>query len=348
MTTFDDGPAVLSPPDPGEQDVGRPTGRRRRKLALFLVLLVVLGGFAAVFGWYLHTRKPLSELPGLANSKLPHYQFSVYGVSQPLGVAVTATGDRIYATQSDGARTVLIYDRSGKKLGALVPPASTGKAHTPVYVAVNPTNGEVYVSDRFTNKVYAYSGKGTYLREVLPTGLPNKTWSPLGLAFGTDGTLYATDVTGKAHSVLVISPANKVVRVMGQSDHLLFPNCLSVDKQGNVFVSDSNNGRIAVFGANGSLLTTVGRGVGEGDLGLPRGMALDDSGRLFVVDTTDHMVRVFKVGTNLSRPPTFLGSFGTGGQLDGTFRFPNGAAADSRGRIYVTDRDNNRVQVWSY
>ncbi len=30
------------------------------------------------------------------------------------------------------------------------------------------------------------------------------------------------------------------------------------------------------------------------------------------------------------------------------FEYPNGVAADNDSRIYVTDRENNRVQVWSY
>jgi len=33
---------------------------------------------------------------------------------------------------------------------------------------------------------------------------------------------------------------------------------------------------------------------------------------------------------------------------DGEFNFPNGLALDSTGRLYVTDRENNRVQVWGY
>jgi sugar lactone lactonase YvrE len=30
------------------------------------------------------------------------------------------------------------------------------------------------------------------------------------------------------------------------------------------------------------------------------------------------------------------------------FRFPNAVATDARGRIYVADWDNNRIQVWSF
>jgi sugar lactone lactonase YvrE len=43
-----------------------------------------------------------------------------------------------------------------------------------------------------------------------------------------------------------------------------------------------------------------------------------------------------------------VGSFGNQGREDGTFLFPNGLATDTRGRIYVADRENNRIQVWGY
>lgn len=346
MTTFDGGAAVLDrsdeqPPEPPQRST------RRRKAVLLALLLVVLGLFGAVFGWYLHTRKPLSELPGLAGSKLPHYQLSMYGVAQPLGVAVTRSGDRVYVTQSDGPRDVVVFDRSGRKVGTLAPPKATGVDHVPVYVAVDPVNDDVYVSDRSTAKVYVYSAKGTYLRTFAPKGLEKKGWAPLGLAFAPDGTLYVTDVGLPAHRVLVVARDGTLVRTIGAQQQLSFPNGLAVDGRGDVFVSDSNNGRLLVFARDGQLLASIGRGVGQGALGLPRGVAIDDGGRLFVVDATDHMVRVFRVG---SRPasPSYLGSFGDEGQLDGTFRFPNGGAADERGRLYVTDRDNNRVQVWSY
>jgi sugar lactone lactonase YvrE len=59
-------------------------------------------------------------------------------------------------------------------------------------------------------------------------------------------------------------------------------------------------------------------------------------------------VRVYRVGDAEHPSPGYLGSFGQEGLRDGNFEFPNGIAVDNRGRVYVTDRENNRVQVWSY
>ena len=137
------------------------------------------------------------------------------------------------------------------------------------------------------------------------------------------------------------------MRSLGKPGQLNFPNGIVVDSHGNIEVSDSNNGRLVVFNVAGKMLATISRGVGEGDLGLPRGVAVDESGRLFVADTSDHQVRVYTVGET-GKTPAYFGSFGSEGQTDGTFEYPNGVATDARAHIYVTDRENNRVQVWGY
>jgi hypothetical protein len=135
---------------------------------------------------------------------------------------------------------------------------------------------------------------------------------------------------------------------MGAPGQLSYPNGIAVEADGNIDVSDSYNGRLVTFSPDGKMLATVSRGVGEGDLGLPRGAAVDDAKRLYVVDTADHMVRIYSVGSSEVATPAYIASFGGEGQLDGTFEYPNGVATDTRAHVYVTDRENNRVQVWSY
>jgi DNA-binding beta-propeller fold protein YncE len=320
---------------------------RRSKIAALIAFLLIL---ALLFAWYLMNRKPLTELPGLSSTKLPHYEMSIYGAARPLGVAANATGDRIYVTESDGKRLVKVYDRAGKQTAILQPPKSTGPSHTPIYVAVNPTTQDVYVSDRFTSSIYIYEASGKYLRTFAPKGNLSGKFAPLALAFAPDGTLYASDIRGadaKNHRIVAFAPDGTVLKSMGKPGVLNFPNGITVDQQGNIQVSDSGNGRMVIFTKFGKMLATISRGVGEGDLGLPKGAAVDDSGRLFVADTTDHMVRMYMVDKSKT-VPTYVGSFGGEGQKEGTFEYPNGVATDKRAHIYVTDRENNRVQVWGY
>jgi len=354
MTVFETTPPEVteSPASvPGDDGVAeaaptKMTKKRKAKITALVIALVIL---ALLFAWYLMNRKPLSDLPGLSDGKLPHYEFSIYGTARPLGVAATASGDRIYVTASDGDRLVHVYDNKGKAVGTLQPPKSTGASHTPIYVAINPTNQNVYVSDRVATSIYIYDAKGTYLRTFAPKGNLGE-FAPLALAFAPDGTLYASDVydgTAKKQRIVSFAPDGTVLRSMGKPGELNFPNGIAVDPQGDIEVSDSGNGRVVVFSPYGKIMAMINRGIGEGDLGLPKGAAVDDSGRLFIADTTDHMVRVFTIGAS-GKTPTYFGSFGGEGQTDGTFEYPNGVATDKRAHIYITDRENNRVQVWGY
>jgi len=339
------GGGAATPPPAGPKD-----RRRRRKVIAVIVVLALLAALASVAGWYLLNRKPLTELPGLATAKLPHYERSIYGVSEPLGVAVSADGERIYVTQSGTDPAVLVFDKDGKKLGRLSVPGQTGAMPQPVYLAIDPTNQDLYVSDRLAKVLYIFDAKGSYLRTFEPKGSFDGKWSPLALAFAPDGTLYASDVLSSdptKHRIVVFGPDGTYERSFG-APKLNYPNGIWADSQGNAWVADSSDGRLVVVDRTGKSLTEISRGMGDGDLGMPRGVGIDDSGRLFIVDTTDHMVRVYTVGPTAGDTPAYVGSIGGEGRLDGTFEYPNGLALDQRAHVYVTDRENNRVQVWGY
>jgi DNA-binding beta-propeller fold protein YncE len=328
--------------------VDDPRRKRRRKIIawLLVVALVIFGGIAA---WYLMNRKPLSELPGLETGKVPTYKTSFYGVENPLGVAVSPDGSLLYVTQSGTKAAAFVFDRDGRKVGELKPPATDKGYHVPVYLAVHPTTGDVYVGDRAAGKVYVYAGAGAYKSTFAPKGDVG-TFSPLGIAVAGDGTLYVADAasaTPADHRILVFAQDGTLTTTLGKGE-LNYPNAIVTGAQGEIYVTDSNNGRVVVIEKSGKLTTLLARGIGDGDLGLPRGMAVDDKGRLFVVDTTDQQVRVFTSAKTPTEPPAYVGSFGDQGREDGTFQFPNGVATDTRGRVYVADRENNRIQVWGY
>lgn len=326
-----------------------PDRQRRRRRILLLVLLAAVVVLLLFGGWYLIFRKPISELPlpGITVEPVPHYSYSIYDVVAPTGVAVNADGSRIYATQTEGDRQVIAFDASGKQVASLKPPATGGGDHVPVYVAINPVNGDVYVSDRPAATVYVYSADGTYLRAFDP-GPDLKGWAPLGLAFDAKGDLFATNVGAPFQAVHEFGPDGTFIRTFGKVDEFNFPNGVTVDASGNIYVADSNNGRLVVFDSAGKELGMIRRGVKVGDLGLPRGTATDDSARIYVADVTGQGVQIYHALATGDSQPKFIGRFGEEGSGDGGFRLPNAVAVDGRSRVYVADWRNNRIQVWTY
>jgi DNA-binding beta-propeller fold protein YncE len=343
-------PAPDDTPTPPAVDgeSGEEPRRRRRKAILALFLLGLLAMLVTIAVWYLLFRQPIPPppLPGIPQTEVPTYATAVYGALRPSGVAVSSSGDRIYVAQSAGDRTVIVFDAGGNKVGATAPPDS-GTDHAPVYLAVDPLTSEVYVSDRLAGTIYIYDRDGAYQRE-LTLAVPRPGWQPLGLAFDAKGNLYVTDLSGPYQKVLVIDRTAQVVRTLGENEKLNFPNGIAVDGAGNVYVSDSSNGRLLVFDASGTVRAQVGRGTGQGNLGLPRGLAIDGQGHVFVADATGQGVFVYRVPSDESSRPDYLGYFGGEGVADGKFQYPNSVAIDARGRVYVADTFNDRVQIWSY
>ena len=74
-------------------------------------------------------------------------------------------------------------------------------------------------------------------------------------------------------------------------------------------------------------------------------MALDDRNRLHVVDAVGQNVKVYDFSAD---EPAFLFAFGSIGAQSGQFNYPNDVALDATGRVYIADRENNRIQVWTY
>lgn len=320
--------------------------RRRRRIALLAFLSIVALGLATFTAWYLIFRQPISEfpLPNLTTEAMPTYQFSMYGATRPTGIAVNSDGSRIYAAQSEPTAAVVVFDAHGQRVAQMDPP-DPSSYHVFVYVALNPLTGEVYVSDRPAAAIYVYGADGTYKRTFdPPSSLAG--WSPLGLNFDSAGRLFVTDAA--VGRVYEFGPDGSLVRTIGADKQFSFPNSALDDSAARLYIADSNNGRLAVLGDDGSQLAVVRRGPGDGDLGMPRGIALDNQSRLFVVDATSQAVKVYRVAADDSGQPTFVGRFGTQGVGNGQFNFPNAVATDSRGRVYVADWANDRIQVWSY
>ncbi len=342
---------VDRPSGAGAPPMAPPAGsetRRRRRAILLILLGLLVAVFLGIALWYLIFRLPLPlPIPPGPQDQSPSYAYAIYDLTKPLSVAVSTDGGRIYVTQGEGTQETLMLDGRGNRLGMLAPPATITTHATQLYLAVDPTTGKVYASDRLAGQVYVYAPDGTYERRFNP-GDALAGWQPLALAFDANGNLYVSDAAGTIQRVHEFAPDGTLVRDFGTTAGLDFPNGIAVDDAGNVYVSDTNAGRMLVFDASGTQVGVVGRGPAAGELGLPVGIAIDASNRVFVVDSVAHDVQIYDVIAAGERSPKFLTSFGAEGTADGGFEYPNGVSVDGHGRVYVADWNNDRVQVWSY
>jgi DNA-binding beta-propeller fold protein YncE len=345
-------PQTGQPGQPAPFGEGSPASKNRLKLLIILVLLAALGWVLMLGIQYLLTRQSITQLTGVPPpigglfEGQSRYLGSLEGVQRPLGVAVSDDG-KIYVSESGGEGMVRVFNRDGDEIAALAPPGAEFSYRVPLYVAISPKD-EIYVSDRFNRAIYIWAADGSFVGTYQPQSVPAEDWHPMGLAFDRQGNFYVTDVTPGKHRVLVFDSSGALTLQFGKEGQeegdFWYPNGIAVDGDGRIYVADGNNGRLQVFDAQAGLLYLIPRGFASGDLGIPRGVALDGDGHLLVVDTSAHAVKVYDISGDR---PDFIRDIGESGSGDGQLRFPNGVAL-ADGKIYVTDRENGRVQIWSY
>jgi sugar lactone lactonase YvrE len=106
--------------------------------------------------------------------------------------------------------------------------------------------------------------------------------------------------------------------------------------------------------ALGVIRTIAGGGIGDGlpaveaNLASPMGVARDNSGNLYIVDTGNHRVRRVAVGTGIITTVAGTGVAGASGDggpaTSAQLNAPTGAFVDVNGILYITDTGNNRVR----
>ncbi|MCL5266397.1 MAG: 6-bladed beta-propeller [Chloroflexi bacterium] len=334
-------------PSTAPEEAGQRRSRRRILIALLVLLLAVI----ACNAYYMLSRQPITTLPlvrAFARSTPPTYLFSITGLSEPMGIAISPDAQRVYVTELGGERMVRVFDRTGKQIVSFAFPGTKIPDRAPTYPAVD-RQGRLYVPERAQHVVAVYSPEGRHLG-VFPRVAPgeNFAWSPLGVSIGRSGDILVTDTTVDEHSVYIFDSSGQLRKRFGKSGsgngEFDFPNQAAVDHRSRIYVTDGNNGRVSIFDADGNHLGYLGVGNAPGAVGLPRGLAIDSMDRLHVVDSINGRVQVFDVSGD---KPSFLFTIGAASSAR-PLALPNGVAVDDTGRVYIANTAENEVQVWTY
>lgn len=134
---------------------------------------------------------------------------------------------------------------------------------------------------------------------------------------------------------------------------LIFPHGFHVDRDGNIWVTDAQGKdgkghQVLKFSRDGRLLMALGKpgvaGDGPDTFNQPSDVVVAGNGDIFVADghNSDSNARIVK----LKKDGTFIKAWGKRGSAPGEFDTPHTIAIDSRGRVFVGDRGNNRIQIF--
>lgn len=133
----------------------------------------------------------------------------------------------------------------------------------------------------------------------------------------------------------------------GSSAQFSFPEKIALNAAGDLYVADHGNNRIRkitnITPSGGDVTTLSGTvagfldgAVGKALFNQPYGVAVDETGAVYVADGTNNRVRIIS-GDSVA---TFAGD---GNPL--TFSYPTGIAMNNHNLAYVADLANHRIQV---
>src|SRR5439155_12302008 len=144
----------------------------------------------------------------------------------------------------------------------------------------------------------------------------------IGLSAGVDqggGPLILVTQDTK-NQIGVYTPDGTLIRYVGAQQggsgdgQLSAPRDAATDADGNIYVADYGNNRIAKFSPSGDwLLNWGGAGGQPGRFRHPYGITLDAENHVYVADSTNHRVHIFDANG------TFLASYGSPGTGPGQY-----------------------------
>lgn len=132
-----------------------------------------------------------------------------------------------------------------------------------------------------------------------------------------------------------------------------WPHGIHVDGGGNVWVTDARGGddrghQVIKFAPDGRELLRLGASGrasdGASHFNGPTDVAVAANGDVFVSD--GHEVESNNRIVKFRADGTYVKEWGGTGSAPGQFLVPHALAIDSRGRLFVADRDNNRLQIF--
>lgn len=139
---------------------------------------------------------------------------------------------------------------------------------------------------------------------------------------------------------------------------LNFPTAVAADREGNLYIADTMNHRVRMVDSETGIISTLAgtgqaRFSGDGGpankatLNEPAALVVDDAGRLYIADQSNHRVRVVDLKTGAIRTVAGTGTATYDGDgklaVDTALAGPSGLALAGN-RLYIADTFNGRVR----
>lgn len=283
----------------------------------------------------------------------------------------------------DSQDNIYVADRSNHKIRKISPSGvvttlagstrgfadgtgANAQFYYPTGIAID-NQGNIYVIDKQNTKVRKITPNGVVTTLAGSsygyadgTGSDAQFSNPTGIAIDNENNIYVADQNN--HRIRKITLDGVVTTFaggtsgfadgMGINAQFNRPSGLTIDSQGNIYITDKNNHRIRKITSNGVVTTLAGDGaIGTADgIGViaqfnnPIGLTIDHQNNIYIADSENNRIRKIApdgvVTTLAGNTQGFLDGDGSASQ----FEYPTGLTIDSQGNLYVADRNNHKIR----
>jgi hypothetical protein len=256
------------------------------------------------------------------------------GIKQPEGVACNEKSLLIVGdTGNDRLLRYTFQDRNLKGGSEIKIP----QLSNPIRVQIN-SKGEIFALDGKKRRIVRLSPEGTFRNYVDPEGIPSP--SPfVSKSFGIDRSdnIYLLDIfTGR---VLVLNPEGKYQKQIPFPKEYGFFSDLSVDSKGNILLIDCVKATVFSAPKDSNSFSPLTKSLRE-YLDFATSIT-DRRGSVYIVDEDGGGIVI------LGADGTFVGRQLSKGWNEGLLYFPSQMYVNERGEIFIADRGNSRVQIFT-
>lgn len=259
-----------------------------------------------------------------------------------MGIALDKYG--MWAVADHSNHCVCIFDDQDqlvRKFGSKG--KGRGQFDSPTAIAFDADNN-LHVVDRENCRVQKFNIDGKCLRQF-GTGSPiykrgcDVLRCPVGIAVHNDQVFVADQ---SKHRITVFDCDGNFRRNIGQSKELSEPCDVAVNINDQVLVPDCGHHCIFIFTLDGFYVNRIGTEIsGKGCLNSPLSITTDMCGFIFVALECEDCVLIY------DQYGSCVNSIACS-PVDGRLLCPSGVALSPNGNVYVSDRNNKRIQIFGY
>ena len=273
-------------------------------------------------------------------SQLGKPQGCLVDVTQPRGIALTPAGN-ILISEWNG-KQIIEMDKLGRRLRAL----DIKNLLHPASIVLSDSNDIFIVEGSGVNcGIIKCSQHGKPLKAILGDGdAVCQFKNPRGVKISPRGNeVFVCDRDN--HRIQVYDTDLNFCRCINfqkldcDLKNKAKPNDLTFDEAGNMFVTDYANDCIHHLDPMENYVSSFSRSKDK-QLAGPECLVVDNFGYLYVTESHNHRVSVFKTSGEC------ITAFGSKGRSEGEFNFPMGIAIDKDGALFVCELMNNRIQIF--